>query len=41
MNWMFICKLDSEEKDGMFVQHCCNYGDYEKHNKLGELHDFH
>jgi len=41
MNWMFLCKLDFEEKDGMFAQHCCIYGDCEKCDKLGELHDLH
>jgi len=39
MNWMFLCKLGSEEKDRVFARHCCIYGDYEKCNKLGESHD--
>ena len=41
MNWMFLCKLGFEENDMVFAQHCYNYGNCEKCNKLGESHDFH
>lgn len=41
MSWMFLCKLDSEEKDRVFARDYCNYGDCEEYNKLGEFNDFH
>ena len=39
MNWMFLCKFGSEEKDRVFTRYFCNYDDYEKYNKLRESPD--
>jgi len=41
INWIFLCTLGSEEKDGVFARHRCIYGDYEKCNELRESHDLH